>query len=108
MSKLGAMRHRLVLQQEVKTADGGGGHGKTWSTYATVWGRLEPLSGAERLRAERLESPVTHRVTIRHRSGVTAAHRILFGTRAFNIASVRNPDERGRFLEIWAIEGAAV
>ena len=108
MSRLGALRHRLSLQREARTADGGGGFARTWSTYATVWGEVRPLSGTERLRAERLENPVTYRVRIRHRDDVDAADRILSGVRAFRIVSLRNPDERGRFIESQAIEGTAI
>ena len=72
---------------------------------ATVWAAIEPLKGSERLRAEQLENPVTHRVSIRHRAGVTPKMRIKFGTRILNIRAVIDPEERNRSLELLCEEG---
>lgn len=102
------LRHRLTLQQEVRTADGAGGYTPSWSDVATVWAQVEPLKGAERLHAMQLQDTVSHRVTIRYRAGVTAALRLLFGTRVFNIRAVINPGERNRWLELMCEEGVAV
>ncbi len=107
---LGALRHRLALEAERPAGDGGGGQGDPWAdpvAVATVWGRVEPLRGGERLRALQLEERVTHRVTIRHRPGVTPAMRVRFGARLFNIRAVINRDERDRFLELLCEEGVA-
>lgn len=107
----GTLRHRLVLQAENPAADGGGGQGADpWAdpvTVATVWGRVEPVGGAERLRAMRLEGAVTHTVTIRHRTGVTAGMRILFGVRLLNIRAAIDVNERGRVLKLLCEEGVA-
>ena len=108
---IGALRHRLILQAESPIADGGGGQGSDpWAspaTVATVWGRVEPIGGTERLRAMRLEGHVTHRVTIRHRAGVTAGMRVRFDVRVLNIRAVIDVGERGRILELLCAEGVA-
>ena len=104
---IGALRHRLALQEETRGADAGGGYTLTWSDIATVWGRVEPLTGAERLQAMRLESRVSHRVTIRHRTGVSAGMRLLHDGRALNIRTVIDPDERRHWLELMCEEGVA-
>lgn len=107
----GRLRHRLVLQQRSPQADGGGGEaGDPWAapiTLATVWGRIEPLRGDERVRALRLEARVTHRIVIRFRSGVTSDMRLVFGARHFNIRAVLDPGERRRALELLCEEGVA-
>ncbi|MFQ5783607.1 MAG: phage head closure protein [Alphaproteobacteria bacterium] len=103
--RAGALRHRVALQSAVETADGGGGFGVAWSDVATVWAAIEPLKGTERLRAQRLENPVSHKVTIRYRGGVTAAMRLKFGTRIFDIRAVINPRERNQRLELLCEEG---
>lgn len=103
--RIGQLHHRVTLQSASETADGGGGFTATWSDIATVWARIEPLSGKERMTAQQLENPLTHRITIRHRSGVDAKMRIKFGSRIFNIRSVLNPDEGNEVLELMAEEG---
>lgn len=107
---IGKLRHRLTIEEEARVADGGGGFAVTWSelsTDPTVWGAVVPLSGREVLQAQQLATPVTHKVTIRHRSDVTAAMRLKLGTRAFNIRAVINVDERDRWLELMCEEGVA-
>ena len=48
---------------------------------------------------------MTHRVTIRHRDGVTPKMRLKFGTRILNIRAVINAGERNRTLELLCEEG---
>ena len=107
----GRLRHRLVLQSPSTQPDGGGGQvGDPWAApvkVATVWGSVEPVSGRERLRAQRLETQVTHRITIRYRMGVTAAMRLVLGVRVFNIRAVLDLGERHRVLELLCEEGVA-
>lgn len=104
-----SLRHSISIQQESRVADGGGGSTLSWTNVATgISAAIEPLRGGERLRAMQLEDSITHKVTIRYRAGVTAAMRILFGARVFNIRAVINPGERDRWLEIMAEEGVAV
>ena len=107
---IGKLRHRLTIQQSRRIGDGGGGSEGSWDDpikVATVWGSVKPLSGNERLRAMQLEARVSHRITIRYRTGITTAMRVLFGTRLFNIRAVLNLDERNRWLDIMAEEGVA-
>ena len=101
------LRHRVILQSSAATADGGGGAATAWSDVATLWASIEPLKGAERLSAQQLESPVSHRVRLRMRVGVTTAMRLKFGARVFNIRAVINRGERNRLLELLCEEGVA-
>ncbi len=105
---IGALRHRVVIEQPVRTQNDSGGWTTVWTEVATVWASVEPLSGGEQLRAMQLEEKISHRVTIRHRTGITAKMRLNFGGRLFNIRSALDRKERGRWLDILADEGIAV
>lgn len=109
------MRETIVIQAENEVADGGGGFANPWATptaVATMRACVEPLRGFERLRAMQLESPVTHKITTRYRSGIKPEHRIKYvkngETRFFNIRAVINLDEKNLWLEIMADEGVAL
>lgn len=110
---VGALRHRLTIQAENPAADGGGGQGADpWTdpvTVAAVWGRVEPFDTPsrswERLHAMQIQGRISHRITIRHRPGITSGMRVLFEGRAFNIRAVVNPEERDRTLELLCEEG---
>lgn len=90
MSKpsIGDLRHRLTLEQPIRTDDGGGGAAVTWQTVAELWAAVRPLSGDERLRADAVSGRITHSVAFRYRSGVLPAMRLRDGPRILEIAAV--------------------
>jgi len=65
----------------------------TYSTFATRWIALLPLSGAERIASMQNEGTVTHRVRMRYTPGLKPKMRLLSDGRTFEIDSVV---ERGR------------
>lgn len=105
--RLGPLRHRVTIQFEERQSDGAGGYLPMWRDLDTVWANVQPISGNEALVARQLQDTVTHKVTMRYRTSVTAAMRLKFGTRLFNIREVRNFDERNHKLELRCEEGAA-
>lgn len=98
MTTPGELRHRVTIQQKTRTADGGGGGSVDWSAVATVWAKIEPLSAFQRLKAEQLESCVTHQVSIRYRTDVKTGMRIAYDGRYLAIKTVIDDGERGRWL----------
>ena len=108
MTGIGELRHRVTIQEEVATPDGGGGYALGWADVATLWAKVEPLSARERLFAEKLDGVVTHRVVVRFRDDITAAMRVLYEGRLFNIRGVLETGERERFTEILAEEGVTI
>jgi SPP1 family predicted phage head-tail adaptor len=51
-----------------------------------------------------MQTPVTHKITMRYNASVTSATRLKFGTRIFAIKEVINVEERSRYLVVKAIE----
>lgn len=108
------MRERVTVQQANVTTDsiGGAADGAvTWASIATVpdiWARVMPISGrgAERVNAMQLQSPISHEVTIRYRTDLTAAYRLLWGTKALNIRSITH-DEKRDHTTLFCEEGVA-
>ena len=101
------LKQRVTIEQQSLTPDGLGGATRSWSTLATVWAEVVPMSGREALFAFRLESPVTHRVTMRYRADVKADMRLNYESRILTIRAVINRGEENRYLEILAEEGVA-
>ena len=94
----GAFRHELVLEAATPTPDGAGGHAVSWNEVAALFARIEPVSAASRFGADQTLESVTHRVTMRHRPGVASGMRFTRLGRAFEIITVHDPDETGRYL----------
>ena len=101
------LKQRVTIEQQSLAPDGLGGAARGWATLATVWAEVMPVSGREALFAFRLESPVTHRVTIRYRTDVKADMRLNYESRILTIRAVINRGEENRYLEILAEEGVA-
>ena len=71
-----------------------------WSTAATVWGKIEPLSGRELVFAAQVVADATHQVTVRYYAGLSPRMRFLYtddvtgAQRTLNIEYVKDEDER--------------
>lgn len=94
------MRERIEVQSRTTTQNAYGEPVATWSTLATVWARVEPLSGRELWQAAQVRPDVSHKVTMRHYPGLSPKHRLKLGSRIFNIDSVLNIEERERLHQV--------
>jgi len=104
MTSIASLRHRLTLEAPEETPDGAGGVVRTWTSLGAIWAAIEPASASEAVIADRRVARVTHRVTLRQRSGLTLNHRFRLGERTFAIQAIHDPDERGRFLQCLVTE----
>src|ERR687893_1618312 len=95
-TSIGARGRRFVLEVPHEVPEGFGGVLRSFAPGPELWGAIEMISGAERLRADRPEQAVTHRITLRYRAGVTGAMRLVLGLRRFAIRAAADPDGRRR------------
>ena len=100
----GTLRHRLTIEQPTQSKDSLGQEIQAWTTFAEVYGSLDPLSGRERFQAAQTVAETTHRARIRYLSGVTAKMRIAFADRTYQIVYIAD-DNRGRELVLDLQEG---
>ena len=98
VASIGAMRHRLVLEEPSRIADGGGGAVESWLAVAEVWAAITPRSGGEHVVGESIEGRATHAIDMRYRMGVSPSMRLRFGARLFEILAVVDVGERRRRL----------
>lgn len=94
----GALKSELSLQAASLVPDGMGGHAETWTETAVVFAQVEPLAQASRYGADQTLETLTHRVTLRRRDGVASGMRFVKQGRVFDIVTVHDPDESGRYL----------
>lgn len=75
--RAGDLRHRVVIQSPSYSASTQSGQGvASFSTLATVWAAVRPLSGSERLTTGAVTSEVSYEIEIRQRSDVTPGMRV--------------------------------
>lgn len=95
---IGARSRLFVLEVPHETPDGFGGVLRSYQAGPQLWGAMEMLSGTERIRADRPEQAVTHRITLNFREDVTSAARLTLGLRRFAIRAASDPDGSRRDL----------
>ena len=110
------LRHRVTLQQEVHTSDGAGGTTKTWSNISDLWAEIIPVAGAagsalnklggkEVVLGDQVQAEISHKITLRYRSGVTPDMRLVYESGIFNIRYVAITNEIHQQLELLVQEG---
>lgn len=105
MIRAGQLRHRLVIEEATEARDAHGQAVATWSTFATVDGSLEPLTGREIFAAAQPVGEITARARIRYLAGVTEKMRISFESRIYAITAVIDRDMKHSELELLLSEG---
>jgi SPP1 family predicted phage head-tail adaptor len=106
MTTIGALRDVVTIQQAGAMQDEIGESVPAWTAIAVVRASVRDLIGRELIAAQAVQSLVTTKITIRFRTDVTAAMRIVRGTEVFQIESVLNPSGRANWLELMCIKGA--
>ncbi|MEP9388779.1 phage head closure protein [Mesorhizobium sp. KR9-304] len=94
----GGLRSELALQASTPVPDGLGGHTESWAEIATVFAKIEPVTATSSFGPDQTVETVTHRVTLRWRSGVASGMRFVRQGRIFDIVTVHDPDDIGRYL----------
>lgn len=105
--RAGALRQRIWIQKPGAATQNS--HGEETTPYVDeveVWMSLEPLTGREYFAAETRQSEVTHKATMRYRSGMNTKKRLRLGTRLFDIQAVMDTTERHRELQLMCVERA--
>lgn len=103
--KIGALRHRISIENVAASQDAYGGvHKDSTTPFVTLWGEVQDLSGTELYAAGELHSQYTTRIVVRFYPGVSPAMvaRVFMDQRdrTFDILAVIDPDGRRVSLEL--------
>jgi len=96
----GDLNRRVTLEQPTTVADGMGGSNTTYTALATVWAKVSPKAGSEKLHGDQLTPTITYDVTIRYRNDVDASMRLSYEGRKLRINGVIDNGEQHRFLAL--------
>ncbi len=90
----GKMDKKVSIQKYTETSTAEGTPILTWAEENKMWARINPISGKERIEADRVEANITHRITMDFYSpGLTPKDRIVWNSRNFHITAVINVGE---------------
>lgn len=101
MTYAGGMKKRIAFQSESRVTDAIGGAAVSWATQTTVWGKLIPLRGAERIEGGRLASTDEFSLEVRSSSetrAVKPSWRAVIDGVNYQIRNITNPDQHNEKL----------
>jgi SPP1 family predicted phage head-tail adaptor len=102
------LRETITILSQGQVADAVGDITTTWTPLSpTSRARMRPMKAYEVARAGRAEGATMFEATIRYRTDVTAACRVTWGARIFDVQGVENRDEERRFLTLTLLERQA-
>lgn len=98
---IGAMRDRIVVQENIRIPVAGGGGLSTWDTVLDVWANVKPLSSRGTLQDNQSIMKNAKTFTIRFVEGIslTPEMRVLYEGEVYTINSDINVNERDRFIQ---------
>lgn len=108
MISAGELDQRVLIERPDDHPDGRGGAVKGWAEVATVWARVRPISGRERLSAQQVEAATSYRVVIRRRTDVTAACRVIWQGKAMAVTFIGEAGSRDPWLTLDCSAGVPV
>jgi SPP1 family predicted phage head-tail adaptor len=88
----------LTIEAPVRGAGDGGSAIISWRPVGVVWAALRPTAARETANSDAQNLHTTHEIWLRFRADLTGAMRFRLGLRVFAIQSIRDPDERQRWL----------
>ena len=106
------LRHKIRIQRRTRSLDPYGQPHECWADYLSVRAHIRPISGKENVGALSVNPSLTHTIAVRYKPAfglplLMVSNRVRFGERVFNIESVRNLEERNRWVILNCIEGSA-
>lgn len=103
--QIGKLDRRIVIQQiDTDTPASNEKRQIGWTTFATVWARVEEKHGSEYYKADKLTWVTVADFNIRHLDGLDQRMRIVYNSTAYGIEAIIY-DPRKRFIKITAESG---
>lgn len=109
MIEAGDFDKRVDIQAKGSGVDTEGGPVNTWPTTVVsgAWARFDAPGWRSARLAGSMQAEITHEISIRYRAGITAAMRVVYGGRNFEIKAITDDAEEHEALVLHCGEGLA-
>ena len=98
--RAGELKQRIELQSPYRSLNSMNELIDTYTTKATIWAAIEPLTGNRLFMAQQANSEVQGICRIRYRTDVNPLMRIKYGNRYFQIKVIIDRDELNKELHL--------
>lgn len=106
--RAGRLRHRITIRQRSTGKDAAGAPVDTWIDVATIWSRVEIVSGRERWASEHTANSYSAAISIRNRTDLKEDMRVIFGSRTLDIKAIIDPNGYGKELKLLCVDYVSV
>lgn len=103
--RVGDFNRQVKIQARATTQDAAGQQSMTWTDVVTVNAKVQALSGRELELAKAFSSEVDYQIDVRYRTNLTAANRLVYQGKFFNIHAVIDVDTRHEVLQLMCGQG---
>jgi SPP1 family predicted phage head-tail adaptor len=103
----GMLNRKIDFQRQVTAPTASGGETVVWSSYATAWAHIKPMTGSEKIKFDRLGFEQMMKVVIRFRPDLTTLDKVVYRGNQYQIRSIVNIEEADQWLEIMMEKGVA-
>jgi SPP1 family predicted phage head-tail adaptor len=100
--RAGELRQRIIIEQNTPTRDSFSAEVPHWSTVATLWAKIETVSGAETIEQQQAAARLTHNMTIRYTPGLAPAMRVSWNSRLFDIQAIIDDNKKHEMMLVCA------
>jgi len=107
MTAIGEMDQIITFEQPQTAPDGSGGQTLSWTTLAQAWAKVKPVKLDESERQGAVRAARGYLFTVRRRTDLSEAMRIVWNSESFNIREIRLPGGRASYMEIMAVAGVS-
>lgn len=83
----GKLRQYVTVQRPNETEDAAGQTTLNYEDYIKTWADIRPFTGREHFQADKHKADITHKITMRYVSGITADCRILYDGQVFELTA---------------------
>lgn len=108
MIRAGKLRHRVTIQSLEAGSPSQTPTGEpdvSWTDVMTVYASVEPVTGREPFLAQQHLSEVDTKIRMRYHAGLTAAMRVSFNSKYYNIKAILDFEERHAELLLLCSQG---
>jgi SPP1 family predicted phage head-tail adaptor len=97
----GDLRHRIVIQEKITTAEDSteGIARESWVDLITTWAEVSSLGGKETFNIQAIQGENSYMFKMRYKKNIDKTMRIVFLGENYNIIDINDVNERHK--EIW-------
>lgn len=106
-SRPGQRNCRVTIQSSTRVKQTNGSVITTWSTFSTVWAKLEMLQGSAKLAAQAVWPKADYRITMPYIANIPSTVRVLYNNIIYVVVAINNVDMRNRELVLTCESGVA-